>query len=98
MPALYCDHGDTRDVACGLNEPLSFEDGHANVADPDVAAGIVARHTHIHHARTHPDADPVSAAETGGSDAEDGSAEVCGAEMSDGSTCERPADGCPYHD
>lgn len=22
---------------------------------------------------------------------------VCGAEMSDGSTCERPADECPYH-
>lgn len=24
-------------------------------------------------------------------------AEICGAEMSDGSTCERPADECPYH-
>ena len=24
-------------------------------------------------------------------------AELCGAEMSDGSTCERPADDCPYH-
>ena len=24
-------------------------------------------------------------------------AELCGTEMSDGSTCERPADDCPYH-
>jgi len=24
--------------------------------------------------------------------------DVCGTEMSDGSTCERPADDCPYHD
>ena len=23
--------------------------------------------------------------------------ELCGTEMSDGSTCERPADDCPYH-
>lgn len=23
---------------------------------------------------------------------------ICGVEMSDGSTCERPADECPYHD
>ena len=24
-------------------------------------------------------------------------ADTCGAEQSDGSTCERPADDCPYH-
>jgi hypothetical protein len=24
--------------------------------------------------------------------------EICGVEMSDGSTCERPAGECPYHD
>jgi len=24
--------------------------------------------------------------------------DICGAEMSDGSTCERPADECPYHE
>jgi len=27
----------------------------------------------------------------------DGGNEICGAEMSNGSTCERPADDCPYH-
>lgn len=32
-----------------------------------------------------------------GSDAEDGD-EICGAEMTDGSECQRPASGCPYHD
>lgn len=33
-------------------------------------------------------------------DAEDDSthdADICGAELSDGGTCERPADECPYH-
>ena len=24
-------------------------------------------------------------------------ADICGAEQSDGSTCDRPADDCPYH-
>lgn len=28
---------------------------------------------------------------------EDATGGVCGATMSDGSTCERPADECPYH-
>jgi len=32
---------------------------------------------------------------TSGGDAVDG--ELCGAKMSDGSTCDRPADDCPYH-
>lgn len=26
-----------------------------------------------------------------------GEGEICGAEMNDGSVCERPADECPYH-
>ena len=28
---------------------------------------------------------------------DDADDELCGTEMSDGSTCERPADDCPYH-
>jgi hypothetical protein len=28
---------------------------------------------------------------------EDGDAEICGTEMSDGTVCERPAAECPYH-
>ena len=28
---------------------------------------------------------------------DEATAAVCGTEMSDGSTCERPADECPYH-
>jgi hypothetical protein len=28
---------------------------------------------------------------------EDEETDICGATMSDGSTCERPADECPYH-
>lgn len=56
MPTLYCDFGDSRDVACGLVEPLQFEDGYADVEDEEQAAQIVARHTHIHYPQQHPDA------------------------------------------
>lgn len=56
MPTLYCDLGDAREVACGLAEPLSFEDGFADVDDEEQAEQIVARHKHIHYPRQHPDA------------------------------------------
>lgn len=68
MVTLYCDHGDTRDVRCGLSEPLMFEDGYAEVEDSAAADGIVARHVHIHDARKHPDAnlDGADESETAG--------------------------------
>jgi len=47
------------------------------------------------------DDDPFDEAVDGASiapaDAADEDAELCGVEMSDGSTCERPAGECPYH-
>lgn len=33
-----------------------------------------------------------------GSPDESGADDICGAEMTDGSVCERPAGDCPYHD
>lgn len=32
-----------------------------------------------------------------GVDADDADADICGAELSQGGICERPADECPYH-
>lgn len=56
MVRLYCDFDDTRDVACGLAEPLHFEDGYADVDDEEEAARIVGRHQHIHYASAQSDA------------------------------------------
>lgn len=67
---LYCDLGDTRDVACGLVEPLHFEEGFADVDGEDQAAQIVARHQHIHFPRQHPDASPGSSDSSSEFDAE----------------------------
>lgn len=67
---LYCDFGDSREVACGLVEPLQFEDGYADVDDEDQAAQIVARHKHIHFPRQHPDASPESSDPSSEFDAE----------------------------
>lgn len=70
MPTLYCDFGDSRDVACGLVEPLHFEEGYADVDDEEQAVQIVARHKHIHYPRQHPDASPESSDSSSEFDAE----------------------------
>lgn len=95
MVTLYCDLGDTRDVACGLVEPLHFEDGYAEVNDEGHAEQIVARHRHIHYPRTHPDAD-VGTGES--EQADDGSdePETCDVVMSNGDVCGRSLP-CGYH-
>lgn len=95
MVTLYCDLGDTRDVACGRVEPLHFEDGFADVDDEAQAAQIVARHQHIHHPRNHPDADVGSDEDDQGKDesAEPGTCDVI---MSSGEICGRDLP-CGYH-
>ena len=50
--------------------------------------------------RVHENVTDVEYTEVGDSDAEaedETSGDICGAEMSDGDVCERPAGECPYH-
>lgn len=106
MVTLYCDLGDSRDVACGLVEPLHFEGGYADVDDEEQAAQIVARHQHIHYPRNHPDAemdtsgggDGESVVVTDESEAADETPEsgTCDVIMSNGEVCGRELP-CGYH-
>jgi hypothetical protein len=63
-----------------------IEDGVIEVDDPEVARDMAE----------HPRIEIADIDETRTPDADDRE-EICGAEMTDGSTCERPADSCPYH-
>lgn len=83
MPILYCDFGDTRAVACGLVEPLQFEDGYATVEDETTADRIVATHSHIHYPATHPDAERSSVPESTDSNEFDAESFVDRVPMSD---------------
>ena len=71
-------------------------DGRIKVADRETAAALVDDRKIVSWLG----GEPESAGETTGSGGEEGGADTperCGAEMSDGSICERPADECPYH-
>lgn len=79
--------------------PGDTEDGVLEVEDYAEAAKLVDNHHNVEWV----DRDPGPPSETvddGGDENEDedeDSADICGVEMSDGSTCERLADECPYH-
>lgn len=69
-------------------ETIDVEDDFA--VDEDAAEYLLNNYPGMEVVSTEPETE----ADTDGSE---GDTEVCGADMSDGSTCERLADECPYH-
>lgn len=78
-------------------ELAAFADNLEEVAaddDPLAAAEPVGDGEPVTDEGTADDGDDAAADADADADAD---AEICGAELSDGGTCERPVDECPYH-